>query len=66
MGRIFAEEGLNMKKMESRPIIGKPWKYMFYVDVEVPKGGKASLLAGIRRLSEGTEDFRNCGMYIQG
>ena len=44
--KIFAEEGLNMKKLESRPIIGKPWQYMFYVDVEVPKGGLIKPEAG--------------------
>ncbi|MBI9101978.1 MAG: 3-deoxy-7-phosphoheptulonate synthase [Spirochaetales bacterium] len=63
--RIFAEEKLNMTKMESRPIIGKPWKYMFYVDVEVPKGEISSLRKGIERLSSETEDFRTLGIYTQ-
>ncbi len=63
--RIFAEEGLNMKKMESRPIIGKPWKYMFYVDVEVSRGEINNLQKGIERLSEETEDFRTLGIYSQ-
>jgi chorismate mutase/prephenate dehydratase len=32
--RVFADNQVNMTKLESRPIPGEPWRYMFYIDLE--------------------------------
>jgi len=31
---VFAANQINMTKLESRPVPGEPWKYMFYIDIE--------------------------------
>ncbi len=60
--KILADTGLNMKKLESRPIHGKPWEYMFYIDVEVPKDISIFYNA-VEKLKDETEDLRILGVY---
>ena len=31
---VLKDKGINMCKLESRPIQGRPWEEMFYIDVE--------------------------------
>lgn len=43
--KCFADQGLNLSKLESRPIVGKTWNYYFYLDIEAgvnaPETGRA-------------------------
>jgi 3-deoxy-7-phosphoheptulonate synthase len=32
--KVFADNHVNLVKLESRPIHGQPWQYMFYADIE--------------------------------
>ncbi len=57
--RILAENGLNMKKLESRPILGKPWEYMFFVETEVPN--QQSCSKALEELREASDNFRVLG-----
>ncbi len=64
--QILADYGLNMKKLESRPIQGKPWNYMFFVAVELPDDHTV-LNTAIEKMSESAVDVRLLGHYsVQG
>ncbi len=60
--KILADNRINMKKLESRPIQGSPWEYMFYVDVEIPDE-TAVFEKAVSMMKAETEDFRILGMY---
>ncbi len=59
---VFRKHGVNMTKLESRPIAGKPWSYMFYVDVMLPEDISLFRKAEDEFRSV-TEEYRNLGMY---
>lgn len=60
--KILSERGINMSKLESRPIPGKPWRYMFYVDILIPEVEKIFDTA-MEELKTKTEDFCFLGAY---
>lgn len=66
---IFERHGLNLVRLESRPIPGQPWKYWFYADAELGGGtGDArGYVAGIMgELRAHAEDVRLLGVYAEG
>ncbi len=61
---VFYNNGLNMQKLESRPIQGKPWEYTFYVDVLIPDYPRFDeVCSEIKAL---TASFRVLGVYENG
>lgn len=60
--KMFAEQGINLVKLESRPIHGKPWEYMFYVDLEADVES-ASFKPILNALKEKTEYLKILGSY---
>jgi len=59
---ILSERGINLSKLESRPIQGKPWEYLFYVDVSIPDSA-AVFDEAIEELKKKTKDFYFLGSY---
>ncbi len=60
--KVMADASLNLKKLESRPIAGRPWQYMFYVDVEIPTS-REGYAAALTTLEAVVEDLRVLGTY---
>ena len=50
-----------MKKLESRPILGKPWEYSFFVETELNDEHDLDNL--IPTLKDNTVSFRVLGTY---
>ena len=47
----FANLGVDLTKLESRPIPGRPWEYRFFADVRGdPKGALGDCLSGLRSM----------------
>jgi len=60
--KVLADHGLNMKKLESRPILGKPWNYMFFVAVDLPE--KREILdEAVEAIKKTAGDVRQLGLY---
>ncbi len=62
---VFALRNIDLLKLESRPIQGKPWQYLFYMDVDgsLADEGVAHACA---TLQEVTTYFRVLGSYPRG
>jgi prephenate dehydratase len=57
----FARHGVNLLKIESRPIHGRPWEYQFFLDVETDAAPRLNeALAEVRKA---TSDLRVLGLY---
>jgi len=59
---VFALRNIDLTKIESRPIHGKPWEYLFYLDLQSDIRSRACSNA-LRHLREMTLYFRVLGSY---
>ncbi|MGC9291421.1 MAG: prephenate dehydratase [Acidobacteriaceae bacterium] len=58
---VFSDLQLNLTKIVSRPVHGRPWEYMFYVDVQLP-GPEAADLA-VQQLQRVCPVVKELGRY---
>jgi prephenate dehydratase len=61
----FALRDVNMSKIESRPIVGRPWEYSFYVDISGDTNDP-NIARAIDHLREMCEVVRVLGCYPAG
>jgi len=61
----FALRDLNMTKIESRPLRGKPWEYLFYLDF-VGREDEPRVQNALRHLGELADFCRVLGSYPKG
>ena len=60
--KVLADHGINMTKLESRPILGKPWEYMFYADLMMPEN-LTDFDISLKELEKYTVELRLLGLY---
>ena len=60
--QVLAQHKINMLKLESRPIPGKPWEYMFYADLQIPDQ-PAKLAEALEHLRTQCPFYRHLGSY---
>ena len=58
----FRYHDVQMTSLHSRPIMGEPWRYQFYVDIEGHRGD-AKVLRALRDVSERTAFLETLGTY---
>lgn len=60
--KIFAESEVNITRIESRPFPGKPWEYIFFLDMKGHQQSK-NVQQAIEQLPACAEQFRVIGSY---
>src|SRR5271163_5365894 len=58
----FARHGVNLLKIESRPIHGRPWEYQFFLDVE--SEAPQALETALAEARKSTSELRVLGLYV--
>jgi prephenate dehydratase len=59
--QILSQYGMNMKKLESRPIAGKPWEYSFFVESELVE--ELKFKEAVAALTSSCSQFRILGTF---
>jgi prephenate dehydratase len=58
---VFALRDISLSKIESRPIVGRPWEYVFFADLH--RGDDEAARNAIRHLGEIAEFVKVLGVY---
>ena len=58
----FARRGINLLKIESRPVYGKPWQYRFYLDLQAAST-EPEAAAALKEIEKEVVGLRILGSY---
>lgn len=64
--RVLSDNKINLVKIESRPIHGKPFEYLFYVDFSWKKDQDKEIKRIMKELNENTQSVKVLGYYKSG
>lgn len=59
---LLADEGANLTRIESRPVPGRPWEYVFFVDLRLPRADAINEL--LRKLNTECSFVKELGRYV--
>ncbi|NLL90544.1 MAG: prephenate dehydratase, partial [Dehalococcoidales bacterium] len=63
--KAFADEGINLSRLESRPVIGRNWEYSFYMDFETGLN-KPETQRALENLKKSASMIKVLGSYEKG
>ncbi len=63
--KCFADEGINLSKLESRPVMGRNWEYSFYMDFETGIN-KPEAQRAMENLKKSASFIKVLGSYERG
>jgi prephenate dehydratase len=58
----FARRNINMMKIESRPVHGRPWEYRFYLDLQA-SASDPEIIAALGELEKAVVELKMLGSY---
>ncbi len=61
--RPFVRRGIDLLKIEDRPIKGRPWQYNFFLDLHSP-ASESELRGALEEIRECAEEVRYLGQYF--
>ncbi len=59
--QVFAGLGMNVTRLESRPVHGRPWEYVFYADYQLERSATAD--GALKMLADHCSMVRELGRY---